>query len=563
MNDTAATDRPALDGPEPPVARLRRRRGIPAVWAVPLVAALIAAFLAYRSYTSQGPVVTITFATAEGLEAGKTKVRYLDVEVGTVEAVTIDPELRRIVVTARMVPEATGYLREGTRFWIVKPRVGVGGVSGLGTLLSGAYVGLEPGAGEPAWTFTGLEEPPRISANVPGRQYFLRAERLGSLFPGSPVYFQGIEVGQVLGHELVPDQRAVDVSVFVQAPYADLVRTNSRFWNASGVDLRTTASGVELEVASLQSLLLGGIEFDTPPSSAASEVAPPDTRFPLFDSRGAVAQAQFTEKVPFLAYFDGSVRGLSPGAPVEFRGFRLGSVSEVRLEYDPATRAIRIPVLLELEPQRLLAYGSEMPADGEDHPLMAQLVRQGLRAQLQTGNFLTGELFVDLVMVPGAPPAELDTRGDVPVIPTVPATLEELQASATQILDKLASLPIDELAQSLNNTARGLESLVNAPELRQALETLGPAMTQLQATVARLDREAGPLLASLRGTAESATVTLEAAQRALGSGSPLAADIERLMQELTRAARSIRVFADYLERHPEALLRGRTGASLR
>lgn len=561
MNEIATTDPYAPDRPEAPEAAIKQRRGISMVWAIPLVAAVIALFLAYRTYTSQGPVVTITFATAEGLEAGKTRLRYLDVEVGIVERVTIGPDLRHIVVTARMAPETSDYLREQTRFWIVKPRVGVGGVSGLGTLLSGAYIGVEPGAGEAARAFTGLEEPPRISSTVPGRQYLLRAERLGSLSPGAPVYYHGLEVGQVLGYELMEDARGIDISIFVEEAYADLVRTNSRFWNASGIELSTRGGGVALEVASVQSLLVGGIEFDTPPSSAATEVAAADTRFSLFDSRTAVAQAQFTEKIPFLTYFEGSVRGLNPGAPVEFRGFRLGSVSEVRLEYDPATRNIRIPVMLELEPQRLRAYGTQPVVAEENHPLMDQMVRQGLRAQLQTGNLLTGELFVDLTMVPGAPPATLDMSGPVPIIPSVPATLEALQASATQILNKLANLPVDELVRSLNGTATGLQTIVNAPELRQALGALGPAMSQLQETIGRIDGELAPLLESLRGTAEAASATLASAQRTLGGASPLSADLERMMQELTRAARSIRVFADYLERHPEALLRGRTGAS--
>lgn len=559
MNEAITAARSAPEPPRVPRAEARPR-GYSIVWLIPLVAGLIALFLAFDAWRRQGPTITITFDTAEGLEAGQTKVRYLDVEVGTVERVAIGEDLKHIVVTARMVPGAASYLRDATKFWIVRPRVGVGGVSGLGTLLSGAYIGVEPGEGEAAWEFAGLEEPPQISATVPGRRYTLRADTLGSVSRGAPIYYRGLEVGQVLGYDLIDEARAIDVGIFVEAPYADLVRTNSRFWNASGISLTTGAGGIALEVSTVQSLLVGGIEFDTPPSSVPTDVAPAGAMFALFDSRGAVTQAQFTERIPFLVYFDGSVRGLNPGAPVEFRGFRLGSVSEVRLEVDPSSQRVRIPVMLELEPQRLQSYGTNAHST-EGHPLIAQLVRQGLRAQLTTGNLLTGELYVDLVMEPDAPAAELDMSGPIPVIPSVPATLEALQASVTQILDKIAGLPIEDLATSLANTARGLEGIVASPDLQAALKALPPALAQLQATLAEIEGNAGPLLASLRTSAETAAATMTSARQTLGPGSRLVDDLESMTEELTRAARSIRLFADYLDRHPEALIRGRTGAA--
>ncbi|MFL5335584.1 MAG: intermembrane transport protein PqiB, partial [Geminicoccaceae bacterium] len=309
---------------ETPVAAVKRRRGISIVWVIPIVAALIGAFLAYRAYTDRGPTITLSFATAEGLEAGKTKLRYLDVEVGTARTVTIAPDLKRIMVTAEMVLGAENFLRERTTFWIVKPRIGVGGVSGLGTLLSGAYIGLAPGEGAAARSFTGLEQPPPLDANVAGRQYQLTATDLGSVSRGAPILYRGLDIGQVLDYRLAPDKSGLDLSIFVNAPYSDLVRTTSRFWNASGISVSTSASGVAVEVGSLQSLIVGGIEFDTPPGAGTSAVADAGASFPLYASKSALAQAQFTQKIPFLVDFDGSVRGLSPGAPVEFRGIKVG-----------------------------------------------------------------------------------------------------------------------------------------------------------------------------------------------------------------------------------------------
>jgi paraquat-inducible protein B len=567
MNELKRVDSSASDLPE---AEVRRRRGISLVWLIPLVAVAIGAFLAYKAYSSRGPTVTITFDTAEGLEAGKTKLRYLDVEVGTVQSVVIAPGLKNIVVTAEMVPSAAEYLRTGTEFWIVKPRIGVGGVSGLGTLLSGAYIGLAPGEGEAAREFTGLEEPPPISANVPGRQYVLTAPSLGSVTPGAPIYYRGVDIGQVLGYELSADAESLDISIFVREPYSGLIHVNSRFWNASGIDFATTTSGVELQVASLQALLVGGIEVDTPITTQPIAVADAGTRFPLYPNQRALAQAQFTQKIPYLIYFDGSVRGLSPGAPVEFRGITVGTVTSIGLEFDQNKARIRIPVIIEIEPQRLIPDITQDEVAGQQHRSMAELIRRGLRAQLQTGNLLTGELFVDLTFVPDATPAELDTSGPVPIIPSVPATLEALQASATAILNKLAAMPIEDLIVSLNQAAAGLDRLVNAPELQKAAAAIGPAIADIRQIITKVDAASGPLLGSVTGAAETATNTmrdLQAAagslQRSLGAGSALTNNAENMMQELTRAARSIRVLADYLERNPDALLRGKSAGANR
>lgn len=566
MNETTAATRP---GSEPLAPVVKKRRGISIVWAVPIVASLIGGYLGYRAYTEKGPTITLSFATAEGLEAGKTKVRYLDVEVGTVQTVAIAPDLKHITVTAGMAPGAEGYLREGTSFWIVKPRIGVGGVSGLGTLLSGAYIGLAPGDGAMTTEFTGLEQPPPIDANLAGRRYRLTAASLGSVSPGAPIFYRGIEIGQVLDYQLAADERGLDIGIFVKAPYSERVRTTSRFWNASGISVSAGSSGFDVQVGSLQSLLIGGIEFDTPLGASGGEVAAAGTSFPLYPDKASLAQAQFTQQIPYLIHFDGSVRGLSPGAPVEFRGITVGRVTSVELEFDPATNRIRIPVGIEIEPQRLVPGGltPAQPAAGERRP-MAELVRRGLRARLQSGNLLTGELFVDLTFVPDAPPAALDTSGPVPVIPAVATTIEALQASVTAIMNKIAALPLDQLVASLSKTAGGLETIVNSPDIQQAATTLGATLAQVRQAVGRIDAGATPLLDNVATAAESADATLRQAeatmaslQRTVAADSSLTDNAESVMQELTRAARSIRVLADYLDRHPEALLRGKAGGA--
>jgi paraquat-inducible protein B len=540
----------APDRGELPEVEVKKRRGISPVWLIPLVAGAIAIWLAYTTLQEKGPQITVVFDNAEGLEAGKTTVKYRNVEVGVVDEVTLSEDLSHIVVTANLDKNMEAHLKEGTRFWIVRPRVGFGGVSGLGTLLSGAYVELDPGEGPAAHDFVGLAEPPPITSQVPGTQFVLRTDRLGSIGRGAPIYYRSIPVGQVLGYELAEDKQGLNVKIFVDAPNDQLVRPSSRFWNASGVNVSLGADGVDVAMESLEALLAGGIAFDTPDIDKPGEPAAAGTSFPLFASLNAVTEAGFTEKIPYLVHFDGSVRGLRARAPVEFRGIRVGSVTDVRLDMDPKQDTLRIPVTLEIEPQR---FGIERGAGEERYAVMAALVERGLRAQLKSGNLLTGELLVDLEFHPDSPPATLDRSGTYPEIPAVPAQLEALEASVTAVLNKLAALPLPQLVSDLQRTIQGIESLVTSPDTQQAAGALNQAAVRLDTLIATLDAQLGPLLIQAQST-------LASADGLVGANSQGRYDLNALLKELTGAARSIRVFADYLERHPDALIRGKTGA---
>jgi paraquat-inducible protein B len=544
-------DRPSVrDGDELPDVEIEKRRGISLVWLVPLVAGAIAIWLGYTTLRERGPTITIRFETAEGLEAGKTPVKYKEVAVGVVDHVELSEDLSHILVTAELSKGVEQHVTGGTRFWIVRPRIGASGVSGLGTLLSGAYVEMDPGEGEPTTDFTGMEEPPPISSDVPGTRYLLHADGLGGVGRGSPVYFRDVEVGQVLGYTLAEDQRGLDVQIFIRAPQDQLVRTDSRFWNTSGIDLSFTAGGIDLRVQSLQTLLAGGIAFDTPSVSRPGEQASAGSEFPLFESFASVGEAQYTDKIRYLVLFDGSVRGLSRGAPVEFRGIQIGKVTDISLQADPQTGAIRIPVAIEIEPQRV-AVGGEM-ADLEPFQMMTMLVERGLRAQLKQGNLLTGELYVALDFHRNAPKAELDMNAEHPVIPSVPTDIEALTASVSGILDKLAALPLEDLITDLRSTTQSINALASSPGTEQTVAALSDTAVGLQALVQKLDQQLGPLLGQARST-------LAAAEGLVGADSQTRYDVSAMLRELTSAARSIRLFADYLERHPEALIRGKAG----
>src|SRR3954454_6660477 len=529
---------PPRRGPQEPAVKRGRRR-LSVVWLVPLVAAAIAVWLAVTTLREQGPTVSIVFKTAEGLEAGKTKVRYKDIDVGTVQDPRLSADLKNVVAVAELRKQVEPFVTEGTRWWVVRPRVGASGVSGLGTLISRAYIGLDPGQGERTASFTGLEEPPPIASDVPGRRFSLHAEALGSVDQGSPVYYRGLKVGQVLRHSLDENRRSFTFEVFVDAPHDRLGRDTSRFWNASGIDVSVGAGGVDVATESLQSILAGGVAFDTPGIEAPGEEATAGHAFRLYESKRKVDEPVYSEKVPYLVRFEGSVGGLHAGSEVRFDGIPVGTVTGIRLEYDAATHALDIPVTLDIEPQRITIRGGT-GGPWVPYVTMRTLVAQGLRAQLESGNLLTGELVVDLAFHPEAPPAELRTdTGSYPEIPSVPADLEAITRSVGQVLDKLAALPIDRLVAGLDQTVQGVNGLT----------TQIPALTD-----------------SLRRTADAATTTLTTANGTLrsvdamtGSSSQLRLGAQGLIAELTGTARSFRALADYLERHPESLLRGKQG----
>lgn len=532
---------PAEDMPD---VAVKQRRGFSIVWLIPLVAGVIAIWLAYKTISEEGPTITITFKTAEGLEAGKTSIKYRDVTLGQVDTVELTDDLSHVVVTASLDSGAEGHLTEGTQFWVVRPRLSAAGVSGLGTLISGAYIEMDPGKGSSAREFTGLEVPPLVRSTDPGRKYVLQAESLGSVAPGSPVYFRGIDVGEVLGYELAESGSDVTIYVFVAAPYDKFVRDDSHFWNASGIDVSMGAGGVNVSTESLQALLAGGIAFDTPLAATQGKPSEEGARFKLFDNLASVQEASFTDALPYLLQFDGSVRGLEVGAPVEFRGIKVGEVTDVSLRFDAKNERILIPVTIEIERDRIVPGGVKaMAAPPPPYSIAEKMVERGLRAQLQTGSLLTGQLLVNLDFYPNSPPATLKRGGKYPEIPTIPSNLAKISESATQIMDKIARLPLDGLATDVRSLLESLQGIATSPELRETLQAL---------------RETAKSASAFMTEAQS---TMATADGLIGRDSELRYDLTSTFAELKSAARSIRQLADYLERHPDSLLYGKSGAN--
>jgi len=531
------TDRPTPEDLPKPVIKKKRQFSI--VWLIPLVAALIGAWLAYKTISEKGPTITLTFENAEGLEAGKTKIKYKDVEIGQVESITLSKDLSHVVLTANLVKDAEQYLSENTRFWVTRARVTASQITGIGTIFSGAYIGIDPGKpgkpGKPVRAFKGLETPPVISTDVPGRYYMLRADRLGSLDIGVPVYFRQIKVGQVVAYDLAKDGQAVNAKIFVNAPHHDLVRENTRFWNAGGIDVSLSASGLKVNTESMVSVLLGGVAFETPVNLEPGEVAKDGHLFRLYDNREQSYQKTYLEKRHFVLFFNESVRGLAPGAPVEFRGIKIGQVLDVSLRFESEKATFQIPVLIEVEPERIESVGKRpTPSD----KLVEKFIERGLRAQLKTGNLLTGQLFVELDFYPNAPRREITYAGKYPVVPTVPTPLQAASETLSKFLDRLDKLPLEQ----------------TVTELRQGVKALNETITATQELVSRLGTEVTP---QAKATLEQAQTTLASIERLTSSDAPANQDLRQALREFAEAARSIRILTDYLQQHPDSIIFGK------
>jgi paraquat-inducible protein B len=492
-------------------------RGRPSiVWLIPLIAILVGAYVAYRAFSDRGPEISISFKTAGGLEAGKTKIKYKDVEVGVVESVRLSEDLASVICEARMVNGAEEWLKDKTRFWVVEPRIAGGRVSGLTTLLSGSYIGVDPvQEGKRTREFVGLDEPPIVTAEVPGRFFQLRSTGAGAISVGSPVFFRRIEVGRVVSSQLDPSDDYVTTKIFVDAPFDQRVHENTRFWNASGIDVSVGASGVKIDTESVVSILIGGIAFDTPEHGPEEQIAVEDSVFPLYETREASEARRYSKSVAYLLHFDDSVRGLAVGAPVEFRGIEVGQVTSVTLEFDDVRDRFRIPVMIEIQPERF----TTLHDDATRREALDRLVASGLRAQLKSGNLLTGQLIVALDMFKNAKPAEVVWSGPVPEIPTVPTPLEEITANVAALIDRLSRFPVDQIGKELNASIK-----------------------------------------DLRGTLAQAERTLASANSMIGPQSDTREELNRALQELSDAARSLGLAAEQIQSQPDSLIFGKKGS---
>jgi paraquat-inducible protein B len=539
MSDNALP--PSAPEPARPQVKARKAR-ISLVWLVPIVAGVIGLSMVIHDFLNVGPKVVVSFLTAEGLEAKKTQVKYKNVVIGTVTDIALSEDRTHILATIELNQSATPFTRADSQYWVVRPRIGAHGVSGVDTLLSGAFIGADAGSSDKTERdFIGLENPPPVTFGEKGKRFILHTDDLGSLDIGSPIYFRRIQVGQVVAYELAKDGKGVNIEIFINSPNDQYVLTDSRFWNASGVDVSLGAAGLKVSTQSLTSIISGGIAFREPKYSPDAKLAEPNAEFKLFDDQTTALAPPDGEPKYIRMRFNQSLRGLVVNAPVDFLGVNIGRVVSVDLDYDAASGTFPGVVGAVIYPQRLGAAndklkeqaGSKDDEEEQTSRILGRFVERGLRAQVRTGNLLTGQLYVAMDFDPKAPKIAYNAKARPLEIPTVGGSFDKLQEQLQAFVDKLGKIPIDDLSKNLNGT-----------------------LIELQKTLKNVN---GQVLPQMAGTLQQAQKTLGSANETLSDDSPARQQLGQALDEVQRTARSVRVLTDFLSRHPESLIRGRSG----
>ncbi|WP_416425137.1 MlaD family protein [Pseudomonas sp. App30] len=515
------------------------RFNVSLVWLVPIAAALVGISMLVHSAVSAGPRIMVSFLTADGLEANKTVVKYKNVVIGKVTAISFSTDRSHIEATIELDQSAKPFTSQDSRFWVVRPRIGAAGVSGVDTLLSGAFIGADAGYSHALVNrFEGLENPPPVNFGEKGKRFTLHTTSLGSLDIGSPVYYRRLQVGQVVAYRMAEDGKSVDVDLFIRAPNDKFVTSDTRFWNASGIDVSLGAGGLKVNTESLSSIISGGVAFVEPARTDAAPAADENAIFTLFPDRDTALAPADGEARAIHMSFDQNLKGLEVGAPVEFLGVTLGRVTAVALDFDPAHQTFPTQVDAVIYPDRMGQAKDKLmqtiggkPNDAAVARLMAGFIRNGLRAQAKSANLLTGQLYISLGFVKDAPPMTVDTAAQPLVIPTVPGSLDKLQEQLQEFANKLSKLPIDQIAASLNGS-----------------------LGELQKTLKQVN---GDVLPQMHETLAQAQKTIAGANDTFAEDSPQRQQLGQAMDEVQRTARSVRVLTDFLARHPEALIRGR------
>ena len=485
-----------------------------------------------KTLSEQGPRATISFKTAEGIEVGKTKIKYKNVDIGVVEKIKFSDDFSNIILTVDFMEGSEKFLRRSTRFWVVKPQLSLRGATGLSTIISGAYIEIEPGTGAPKLHFIGLEKQPVVKSDEQGKKITLVTQKLGSVDTGSPIYYQGLLAGEVLGYELGNDRKSTYVHTFIKDPFDQLIRGNTNFWNVSGINVSMGADGFKVQTESIQSMMFGGIAFETPETLEQATTDIDKLVFTLHESYESIKKHAYTKKIKFIMFFDSSIRGLNLGAPVEFKGIKVGTVLDVRLEFDSGSTSFRIPVLIEIEPQRIIERGNQEM--DQSHQALQRLVKRGLRARLQTGSLLTSQLFVELDMHPGSPINLSGSDTPYPELPTLPTSnFGAITQSAEDLLAKLNAVDIKEVTsvlidtiqtanKTMHNADKAIESantLIGTPGIPEAIENVRITLKNFKNITQKVDDS--NLIASATKTFSSVDKTINSADKAINNANTL------------------------------------------
>ncbi len=537
-----------------PEAQKDKSLGISVVWFIPLIAIFVGGWLAYNVISQRGPEILIIFDNAEGLEAGLTRIKYKEVNIGKVTGISLNSDLSKVHVRARLNDSISGHLHANTQFWIVRPRINSSGVSGLNTLISGIHIAMEPGDNNvESTTFQGLPDSPEIKANAEGIKVTLSAASLGSLDRGSPVYYRKIEVGEVTQYRLAQNGSSVQITLFIKEPYDTLVNPNTRFWNASGVNLQIGSNGVTASLESISSLISGGVSFETPFELDTKSPSTDRKVFILHSNRQKAVAKPFEKKAFFVMYFDGSLRGLNKEATVEFRGIKVGKVVDIDLSLEQDTYEVKAPILVELHPETLSKFAQIKAPE----KLIEEWINKGLRAQLKTASLITGQLYIDLSFQKSPDPFLISYTDNIPIFPTIPATFDRLTQSATDALENFSKIPLLEISKELREAAKRLNKFLEPGNKNSAFANLDSVLRNVESLTDTLNKSMPVLSKKIESSIGKLDNTLSDTQSLISKDSQMIYDIQELIRSLSGAARSFESLTNYLERNPSALLYGK------
>ena len=557
---------PPRVSPDPPPAKPRPGRWPGWIWAIPIAALIIVGWLGFKQLIAEGPKVTVSFPTVTGIEAGNTEVQYNGLKVGEVDAVHLQEDLRHMDVSIRMLADMKGRLGRGTEFYLANTSPSLTDLGSIKSVLSGPTIGIVPKLGRTQNHYQGLPEAPVVPDSTPGHHFMLHTHTLGNLGRGSPIYFEGLKVGNVEATALMPD-RGFDITIFVKNPFDTLVHTDTRFWNSGAVQISMPPNGPKLQVQSLAALMHGAVNFEAPPAVPPAPLAPDRYRFELYDSQQAAAYAPGPQAVTYRVVFPVTDAWLDTGASVRLGGKRVGTVTHSSLQYDPQSGRLSQIVAIAIQPGEItLTGGARWP----EHPrqamdaAMTKFIAQGMRAQLGSGVPMLGPKDVELVFARGPEHANL-IPGDPPQIPAVGGgtDLNGTMEAMNRVAGKLDSLPLDRIGKNIREITDKLSALSQSPQLMSTLQKLDSSATNVERLTADANRQMPKLVSQLRHTAGQADAAVADARTILSNRSGLTAtgtetsDLGQTLYQLSQAARSIRQLADMLDRNPTAWIRGK------
>ena len=529
---------------ESSTSKARKFTGISPVWIVPLLALAVALWMVWQDTRGTGPTITVAVGDAEGIEAGKTQVKVRNVDVGQVTEVRLSEDFSSAVIEVAMNEGTERMLNPDTRIWVVKPRIGRQGISGLGTLLSGAYIRLQPGESKEQQShFKALEQPPVTSQETPGRRLNLTSEGQTSVTVGDSVQYQGFTVGQVEQAEFLVDERQTRYQIFVKAPYDELITENTRFWLQRGVSIQWNSQGLDLALGSIESLLGASVTFGVPEGQPRGDKLTSEQEFELFESLEEAKQQGYIHGIDYVVLLDESVAGLEKGAPVQFKGVRVGTVREVPLRWFPENGdeapLKRIPILIRFEPERLRGLVADIDIENWEKRL-PELFKQGLRANIRASNLLTNTLFVDVRFYPNADEESVDDNfAGYPVMPAMASDFARLEEKLTALMDKFNQLPLE---QGLNDFSAAMSSVDStAKKLDSVSESLAAIVEQ-------------PQMKQLPQLFQQNLIQLKELTGSFSEGSPTRQQLNQTLTEIEQLSRELKPVIELLQEQPNSLI---------